>query len=98
MGRARKKLRKAPDFERKKNKVGKGKQTPKNVTQINFKTKRVVVPCQWESNPDGPTSHRKQTLQVGKLSVCNALSEVGSSIAGKPIFSALALTLALKPV
>ena len=62
----RRKAQTPPDFKKKKNKVGRGKQVPENTTQISFKSKSVVVPAQLESSPAdlGPTTHRKQSLNV----------------------------------
>ena len=59
----------ATDFEKKKRKFGKGKKTGNNVTSISFKSRNVVVPSQLLHSLLGPTTHRKQNLQVS-LFVC----------------------------
>ena len=51
------------DFPKKKQKVGKRKSTPDNATVVTFKSKSVVIPSQLERT-DGPTTHRKLSLQV----------------------------------
>ena len=66
----RKMYRKAtPDFVTKKRKVGKSKKDGANVTEISFKSRSVVVPPVFEQSSleQGPTTHRKQSLQVKLL-------------------------------
>ena len=54
-----------PDFQKKKAKVGKGKQSAENVTQLNFKSGSIVVPSQLaDSSIHEPTTHRKLGFQV----------------------------------
>ena len=54
-----------PDFEKKKRKVGKGKQPAENVTPLNFKSRSIFVPAQLgESSPQEPTTYRRHGLQV----------------------------------
>ena len=61
----RSKLKVQSDFQKRKKKLGKGKQVPENATRISFKSKSIVVPTQLEDSAiEGPTTHRKQSLQV----------------------------------
>ena len=69
MTRKRPRKTEAPkDFPKKKQKVGKGKSTPENVTVVNFKSRSVVVPGQLQRTNE-PTTHRKLSLQV-RVCVC----------------------------
>ena len=69
MTRKRPRKTEAPkDFPKKKQKVGKGKSTPENVTVVNFKSRSVVVPGQLQRTIE-PTTHKKLTLQV-RVCVC----------------------------
>lgn len=56
------------DFPKKKKKVGEGKSAPVNATVVSFKSKSVVIPAQLTKS-DGPTTHRKLSLQVSGSSV-----------------------------
>ena len=56
----------ARDFKPKKKKVGKVKQLAENATEISFMSKRIILPSQLEDSSQGPTTHRKQSLQVHK--------------------------------
>ncbi len=68
MGRKKQKLSSVSDFKSKKKKVGKGKKPVENVTEVNFKSKSIVIPPQLEQlEINGPTTHRKQSLQVRTL-------------------------------
>ena len=62
----RKRKQAAPDFIKKKRKIGKGKREPANATKVSFKAKSIVVPSQLEKSAkdDEPTSHRDLSLQV----------------------------------
>ena len=60
----------APDFKKKRKKVGKGKQPAENATNVTFKSRAVFVPTQMEqAETDEPTTHRKLSLQVSILCV-----------------------------
>ena len=62
----RKRKQAAPDFVKKKRKIGKGKREPANATKVSFKAKSIVVPSQLEKSAkdDEPTSHRDLSLHV----------------------------------
>jgi hypothetical protein len=58
------KLNKQPDFQKVKTKVGKKLPRSQNETRATFRAKTLILKTQFQTEKDGPVSHRNQSWKV----------------------------------